>query len=107
MAVTQAGFGLAPEELEAHKQHLSGVSDTLADASTGAAGMGSPPMAFGLIGSFIPAMLQPMIAEAAGVISAAAESVGETSRMVGSAAQTYGEMESSGAEGFAALEGEL
>lgn len=105
--MAQPSFGLAPEDLTAHKQHLSGVSDALADASQAAQGMGTPPMAFGLIGSFIPALLQPMIMDASDVIAAAADSVRETSSMVGSAAESYADMESAGAEGFSALEGGL
>lgn len=105
--MTQSGFGLAPEDLTAHQQHLSGVSDTLGSASSTAEGMGAPPMAFGLLGGFIPAMLQPMIMEASSVIAAAAESVNETSSMVRSASESYADMESTSLEGFAALDGEV
>lgn len=105
--MAQPDFGLAPEDLTAHRQHLGGVSDSLADAGGQAQGMGAPPMAFGLIGSFIPALLQPMIAEAADVMRAAAESVNETSSMINSASTTYADMESAGSDGFAALDGQL
>lgn len=100
-------FGLAPEDLTAHQQHLGGVSDSLSAVSNTAGGLGAPPMAFGLIGSFIPALLQPMIMDASEVIKAAAESVNETSSMVGSASTSYANMESAGSDGFAALDGDL
>lgn len=105
--MAQPDFGLAPEDLTAHRQHLSGVSDALSAAGGAAQGMGAPPMAFGLIGSFIPALLQPMIADAADVLRAAADSVSETSTMVGSASETYADMESAGSDGFSALDGGL
>lgn len=101
------GYDLSPEDLEAHKQHLGGVSDSLFDASTAAQGMGAPPNAFGIIGSFIPALLQPMITEASQVMQAAADSVDETSRMVGSTNTTYEAVEATEGRIFAALEGEL
>jgi hypothetical protein len=101
------GYGLSPEDLEAHKQHVAGVSDSLFDASTAAQGFGVPPNAFGLIGSFIPALLQPMITEASQVMQAAADSVDETSRMVGSTKTTYEDMESASSGISAALEGQL
>lgn len=101
------GYGLTPEDLEAHRQHLAGVSDSLLNASTAAQGFGVPPNAFGLIGSFIPALLQPMIAEATTVMRAAAESVDETSRMVGSTETAYVDRETASSDISKALEGLL
>lgn len=55
------GYQYVRDELDAHVGHLGGVADQLADAATSARGLGAPPPTSGVIGSFIPAMLQLMI----------------------------------------------
>lgn len=99
----QPGFSFLVSDLEAHHTHLGSVSETLARAGGAAGGMGAPPNAFGLIGSFIPALLQPMVDEAAQVINAGAESVTQTSSMMRATIDTYAQADNAGDAGFRSL----
>ncbi len=101
------GYSYLTDELHAHRQHLGGVSSILAEAGGAVRSMGVPPNAFGLIGSFIPALLQPMVDEAALVIDAGAESIDQTANIMGSTLETYYSADSQGQNGFTRLEGVL
>lgn len=83
--------------MRSHVSHLAGVADQLESAASGAAGAGAPPSAFGLIGGFVPAMLQPLVDQAQRVLAAGRESVSVTGRLMGQAVDAYAHNDSAGA----------
>ena len=101
------GFGLITTELETHRRNLTDVSETLSSTGGGAGGLGAPPSAFGIIGEFIPGMLQPLVDEAGQVINAGAESVRETASMVASTVETYHQIDAEAQSGLDKLGGAL
>jgi hypothetical protein len=94
--MSSGGFGYLGDELQGHVGHLGAVSDQLDAASQQASSGGAPPNAFGLVGSFIPALLQPLVDQAASVIDAGRESTSETSRTIQNAVNAYRAAEDSG-----------
>jgi hypothetical protein len=89
------GFGYLGDDLQGHVSHLGAVSDRLDAAANQARGASAPPNAFGLVGSFIPALLQPLVDQAASVIDAGRESTSETGRTMQSAVDAYRDVEDS------------
>jgi len=95
-----AGYDYLRDELQAHVSHLGGVSDKLDTAASRGAGAGAPPGAYGLIGSFIPALLQPLVERATRVTSAGRESLVDTGAMMRRTLENYDQVETDNATAF-------
>lgn len=95
--MTSGGFGYLGDELQGHVSHLGAISDRLDTSAGQARGAGAPPNAFGMIGSFIPALLQPMIDQATAVIAAGAASTSDSGRTMQNAVNAYRDTEATSA----------
>ncbi|PPK69568.1 hypothetical protein V5P93_006787 [Actinokineospora auranticolor] len=101
--MAQPGYKYVTDELAAHREHLNAVADSLNRTSAAAGSGGSVPNAFGIVGAFIPSLLQPMVTEAAELLRAGAESVDHTSAMMGGTVTDYTATESANTGNLAAI----
>lgn len=95
--MTASRFGYLGDELQGHVSHLGAISDRLDSVANQARGAGAPPNAFGLIGSFIPGLLQPLVDQAASIVSAGSDSFGHSGQTMQNAVNGYRDVEDSAA----------
>jgi hypothetical protein len=94
-------YALLTSELQAHVQHLRGVSDVLGEALSAAEGAGMPPDAFGVLFTAVPGDLGAMVEQAVDAVRDAVDSVStSTDNMIDTVAE-YDEVERGNAETFA------
>ncbi|ATE54576.1 type VII secretion target [Actinosynnema pretiosum] len=98
------GYDVAPEELRAHGSHLDGLVDRLRTAVDAARIASMSDDSYGLLCSFLPAVVDPVERSAADALDAAVEGVTTTADNVRTTARDYDEQESAHADAFQGIE---
>ena len=93
------GYGYLVDELHGHMRHVRAVSEDLGSTAR-QDDDGSPPNAFGLIGAFIPNLLQPLVDRANSLKAASHESVDTSAQNLRHTIDNYDDVEQQAASTF-------
>jgi hypothetical protein len=96
--VPSDGYRYLADELHGHVRHLRSVCDDLGGVAS--QDLGAAPNAFGIIGSFIPSMLQPMVDQARSLAAATRDSVDTNAADMRDTVETYETTEHDNAASF-------
>lgn len=103
--MTGDGFRLHSDDLRSHAKKLGELSGRIGSAGRGAGG--APPDAFGVIGGFLPGLLQPLVDDAGKLINTAEESVSVVGELARGTADHYDQVDDAVAAAFQKIEGLL